>query len=94
MAWIMTGTMVLTVLSSIMLLLLLGVYGKNLKRMPAKFTLGLFIFALVWLIEKLVSLYYYVTMMEYYVPEVSMQVFLLTLLQTLALMILLKITWE
>lgn len=91
---IMTATLVLTVLSSFLLIVLLSVYGKNLRRVQAKFTLGLFIFALVWLMEKLVSLYYYIAMMEYYVPQVSGQVFVLSLLQTLALLILVKITWE
>ena len=91
---VMMGTTILTVISSIILLILLFIYGRNLRKIPARFTQGLFIFALVWFIEKLVSLYYYLTMMNYYVPAVSMQVFFLSLLQTVALFILLKITWE
>jgi len=94
MAGIMTGTTILTILSSIILVMLLWIYGKNLRKIQAKFTWGLFIIALVWLVEKVTSLYYYVTMMDYYVPEVSMQVFLLSLLQMFALVVLLKITWE
>jgi len=33
-------------------------------------------------------------MMEYYAPEVEIHVLILTLLQTIAFAILLKITWE
>jgi hypothetical protein len=39
-------------------------------------------------------LYYFITMMAYYVPEVAGHVFVLTLLQTIAFSVLLKITWK
>ena len=85
---------ILSVISAVLLLLLLYVYYKNLKSIKSKFTVGLFIFALLFLIQTIVSLYYYVTMMDYYVPEVEKHVFIFTLLQTIGFAILLKITWE
>ncbi len=94
MAWTMMGTTILTAIATVILVILLVIYARNLSKVKARFTWGLFIIALVWLVEKVMSLYYYVTMMDYYVPEVSTQVFLLSLLQTIALMVLLKITWE
>lgn len=84
----------LTIVSTLLLLGLLYVYYKNLKKIKSKFTFGLFIFALLFLIQNLVSLYYYLTMMDYYVPEVEMHVFIFTLLQAIGFSILLKITWE
>ncbi len=85
---------ILTVISTLLLLGLLYVYYKNLKAAKSKFTIGLFVFALLFLIQNIVSLYYYLTMMGYYVPEVEKHVFIFTLLQTIGFAILLKITWE
>ena len=90
----MNATTVLTGISTIFLLGLLYVYYKNLKQAKSKFTIGLFLFALLFLAQNLVSLYYYITMMEYYAPEVEVHVLILTLLQAIGFMILLKITWE
>ena len=91
---IMNVTTIITAVSTIFLLGLLYVYYKNLRQVKSKFTIGLFIFAVLFLIQNLVSLYYYLTMMDYYSPEVEVHVFILTLLQTAAFLILLKITWE
>ena len=90
----MNITKVLTVISILLLLVLLYVYSKNLKAIKSKFTIGLFLFALLFLMQNIVSLYYYITMMKYYVPEVEVHVFIITLLQTIGFLVLLKITWE
>ena len=90
----MNVTTVITAISTIFLLGLLYIYYKNLRNAKSKFTIGLFIFALLFLIQNIVSLYYYITMMEYYAPEVEVHVFIITLLQTIGFGILLKITWE
>ena len=90
----MKATAALTGISALLLIGLLYVYYKNLKNIKSKFTIGLFVFALLFLIQNLISLYYYTTMMEYYAPEVEVHVFILTLLQTIGFAILLKITWE
>ncbi len=94
MAMLMNLTTVLTAISISALGGLLHIYIKNLRNIKSKFTIGLFIFALLFLLQNLVSLYFYLTMMEYYAPEVEIHVFILTLLQTIAFLILLKITWE
>lgn len=91
---IMNVTTIITAVSTIFLLGLLYVYYKNLRQAKSKFTIGLFLFALLFLIQNLVSLYYYITMMKYYAPEVEAHVFILTLLQAIGFLILLKITWE
>lgn len=90
----MNVTTIITAVSTIFLLGLLYVYYKNLRQAKSKFTIGLFLFALLFLIQNLVSLYYYITMMKYYAPEVEAHVFILTLLQAIGFLILLKITWE
>ena len=94
MAMLMTLTTILTALSALMLAALLHVYIKNLKIIKSSFTTGLLIFALLFLIQNIVSLYFYLTMMDYYVPEVELHVFIFTLLQTIGFAVLLKLTWE
>ena len=90
----MNVTTVLAGISTLLLLGLLYVYSKNLKTIKSKFTIGLSLFAILFLIQNLVSLYYYITMMKYYAPEVEIHVFIITLLQAIGFAILLKITWE
>ena len=84
----------LTLASVVMLLFLIYVYYKNLKKIKSGFTIGLLIFAVLFLVQNLVSIYYFLTMMDYYVPAVEKHVFIFTLLQTIGFAILLKITWE
>ena len=91
---IMNTTTILTGISTILLLGLIYVYYKNLRKIKSNFTMGLLIFAILFLIQNIVSLYYFITMMDYYVPEVETHVFIFTLLQTIGFGILLKITWE
>ncbi len=91
---IMNITTALTGISTILLLGLLFIYYKNLRKIKSNFTIGLFVFALLFLIQNIISLYYFITMMNYYAPEVEIHVFTLTLLQTIGFGILLKITWE
>ena len=94
MAMLMNLTTILTIVSILALGFLLHIYIKNLKKIKSNFTIGLFIFALLFLIQNLVSFYYYLTMMRYYTPEVETHVFIFTLLQTIGFLVLLKITWE
>jgi len=91
---IMNLTTLLTGVSTLLLLGLISVYLRNLRRIPSFFTSGLLIFALLFFIQNVVSLFYFITMRNYYVPEVEIHVFILTLLQTIGFGTLLKITWE
>ena len=94
MAMLMALTTILTALSAIILAALLYVYIKNLRKIKSGFTAGLVIFAVLFLLQNIVSLYFYLTMMDYYVPAVELHVFIFTLLQTIGFAVLLKLTWE
>ena len=83
MAILMTLTTILTAVSVLMLAALLHVYIRNLRKIKSNFTIGLLIFALLFLVQNIVSLYFYLTMMQYYVPAVELHVFIFTLLQTI-----------
>jgi len=94
MSWLMNATTVLTGLSTIFLIALLVIYAKNLKGAKSKLLIGLIIFVGLFLIQNIVSLYYVITMMAYYVSDVEVHVFALTVLQTIAFAVMLWISWE
>ena len=94
MAMLMALTTIFAALSALILAALLHVYIKNLRKIKSGFTTGLVIFASLFLLQSIVSLYFYLTMMDYYVPQVERHVFIFTLLQTIGFAVLLKITWE
>lgn len=85
---------IITGINAALLIALVVMYAKNLAKIKSKLLVGLMVFATVFLIQNLVSLYYYVTMMAYYVPEVEIHIFILTLLQTIAFSIMLWINME
>ena len=91
---IMNVTTILTGISTLLLLGLVYIYYKNLRKIKSNFTIGLLIFAILFLAQNLISLFYFITMKNYYAPEVEIHVFILTLLQTIGFAVLLKITWE
>jgi len=91
---IMKITTVLTAISVLILGALLHVYIRNLRKIKSRFTIGLLIFAVLFLAQNLVSLYYFISMMDYYSTEVEIHAFILTLLQVIGFAVLLKITWE
>jgi hypothetical protein len=62
--------------------------------MRSSFTAGLLSFAALFLVQNIVSFYYFVTMMPYYANGLDVHVFLLTILQTFAFGILNYITWK
>lgn len=94
MEFVMKATFVLTVVNIALLLLLAYVYGKNWMRIRSGFTAGLLLFTIAFLAQYIMSFYFYVTSMDYFVEMVSMHVFILTILQTLAFAVLSAISWR
>ena len=94
MAFLMSVAIGLNFISILLLFGLLYVYYKNLKNIKSKFTVGLFIFASLFLLQNIVALYYHLTMMEYYAPNLEKYECFFTLLQTIGFAVLLKITWD
>lgn len=74
--------------------LLLYVYGTTYRQMRTSFTLGLLVFAALFLIQNLVTLWSYLTMMSLYASGVEMHVAVFTWAQTLGLGALLVTTWK
>ena len=90
----MMVTEVLTVVNVGLLLSLLYVYAKNYAKMKSGFTAGLALFAGLFLLQNLVSLFFLVTMMPYFVDEVEAIMPVMTVLQTLAFIVMNWLTWK
>ena len=94
MEFVMKATFVLTAVNMILLLMLAFVYGKNWMKIRSAFTTGLLLFTIAFLAQYVMSFYFYATSMDYFVEMVSMHVFILTILQTIAFTVLNAISWS
>lgn len=84
----------IVVLNTLLLSALLWVYGGMLREMPTRFTWGLLGFAAVLWLQNVVQLYFFATMMGYYVDGVAPLVLTQNVLATVASVLLLSVTWS
>jgi hypothetical protein len=91
---LMTTAMILTGVNIVLVLGLLVVYVRSLLRVRSVFAAGLLIFALLFLLQNIVSFYFYLTMMPYFVAGLEGYVLTFTALQTVAFAILNWVTWK
>jgi len=94
MEFVMKATFVLTAVNIVLLLMLAYIYGRNWAKVRSTFTAGLLLFTIAFLAQYMLSFYFYVTSMDYFVEMVSMHVFVLTILQTMAFTVLNSISWS
>ncbi len=87
-------TTFLTAANAVMLLALLFVYWKSVQKVRSGFTYGLALFALLFLLQSLASLYFYATNMPYYANMVELHVFILTILQAIAFAVMNWLAWK
>ena len=93
MALVMTLNMVSVGLNTLLLATLILLYGRILREVRTQFTMGLLVFAAVLLVQHLVQLYFFATMMSYYTAGVDALVLVQNVLVTLALLFLVYVTW-
>ena len=78
----------------ILLLTLLYIYWGNYKKMKTQFTLGLMLFAALFLLQNLLFTGFLLFHQAFRVSEIDLPLLLLNVTEFLALIILLKITYE
>jgi hypothetical protein len=84
----------LSAINILLVLSLLYVYIRNYAKVKSDFTLGLGLFALLFLVHNAVALYYHLTMMPLYVAGVETYALIFSGLQTAAFLVLNWITWK
>ncbi|WP_416839727.1 hypothetical protein [Haloferax sp. DFSO52] len=88
-------------LSAVFLVVLLGIWGRNLATFRSKHALGLVVFGFFLLAQSLFALYYYLvdpTLSVWFateMPDIAWQVLMgIHVLQSVALGVLLWVTWD
>ena len=90
----LTLTTISTGINIVLVLGLLFVYVRSYAKLRSGFTIGLMVFAALFLIQNAVAFYYYFTMMPYFVEDVQVFALILSVLQTLAFAVMNWITWK
>lgn len=73
---------------------LLYVYAQNYAKLRSKYTMGLIIFAVFFLLQSGMGLYFDATMVMYSSPEAANSAMLLEALKAIGFAVLLKLSWE
>ncbi len=94
MSLLMYGSVAGAAVNLVLIGTLLYVYGSTYRKMRTGFTLGLLIFAALFMLQNGIVIYSYVTMMSYYAAGVDLHVALFTWAQTAGLGILVITTWK
>lgn len=87
-------SMGLHVLNIVLLLVLLWIYVQNYTKMKSKYTIGLIIFALLFLVQSAMGLYYDTSMTMYYSDPAEQAAKVLEGVKTVAFAVMLWISWE
>lgn len=87
-------TTVISGINAILIISLIAVYIRNLRTIHSSLTLGLLIFAGLFLVENSVSILSYLTMTPYFESSILGYVFTQKILQTLAFITLNWITYR
>lgn len=85
---------VLNIINTLLIIRLLYVYVKNFRKIKLNFTLGLMLFAIMFLLHNIVAFYYNFNLLPFYVAEVKIFAFIFTALQTMAFIALNWATWK
>lgn len=88
----MTINGVLAATSALLAIVLVALYGRMLSHVRTRLTFGLFTFSALFLIQNVVQLYFFSTMMQYYAGNVENLILVQNALATGALAFLAYVT--
>ena len=94
MSAVMTISMIVTAINILLIAALSYFYIGSLKKFKSTMMCGLLSFALLFLLQNIVMLYYYATMMPLFVNGIETMVLVYNILQGVAFLILNVITWR
>lgn len=77
-----------------LLLALLYIYGGTYRKLKSRFTIGIIFFALLLLIQNIMFTAVFLFHEGFHGPGMGSPMFLLKIIECIALSVLLKITWE
>ena len=74
--------------------ILIAIYGRNLKLIKSKMTIGMIFFAAAFLVENVLSLYFYNSMLLQGIVFVTTFNLVVKFFEMVGLLVLLYVTWE
>jgi len=87
-------SMALHVVNMILTLGLLYIYGQNYRKMRSKYTIGLMLFAFVFLVHSALGLYFDTSMVMYSSVQAETAAMILEVIKAISFAVLLWISWE
>lgn len=90
----MTANVAVVVVNTLLLTGLMVLFARMVREVRSRFTLGLLAFAAILWLQNVVQLYFYATMMQYYVGQVETLVLVQNLLATVAVAFLTYVTFS
>ncbi len=86
-------SMALHVVNMILTLGLLYIYGQNYRKMRSKYTIGLMLFAFVFLVHSALGLYFDTSMVMYSSVQAETAAMILEVIKAISFAVLLWISW-
>jgi len=84
----------LIIVNIILTVVLLLIYSRNYRTISSKFTLGLVFFALAFLVENVLNLLFYGSLLAQGIDFITTYQFIINVLELAGLLILAWITWK
>jgi hypothetical protein len=75
-------------------LVLIAIYSVNLRTVRSRMTFGMLLFAVMFLIENALGLYFYNSLLTQGITSITTFHLLVKFLETLGLLVLLYVTWK
>lgn len=89
-----TFTLGVIFVNIILTLVLLTIYGRNYKALKSKMVLGLLFFSIAFLLENIMDLFFYNTLLSQAMFDFTLVHLSVNILEMIGLLILLYVTWK
>lgn len=90
----MMANVAVVVVNTLLLTALMVLFGRMVRQVRSRFTMGLLAFAAILWLQNVVQLYFYATMMQYYVGQVETLVLIQNVLATIGVGFLTYVTFS
>lgn len=94
MSILMDVTFIISGVNILLLVALLYPSARNLQKTRSLIAAGLLVFVMIFLLESLMTIFFHISMMRFYSPEVEPQVIALSLLKMLSFGTLVWVTYR
>ena len=87
-------TLLLIVMNIVLTIVLVYVYSKNYRKISSKYTLGLLFFSVAFMLENIMNLYFYNSLLQQSIVGFTMFHLSVNFIEMVGLAFLLYVTWK